>query len=57
MDHSAAIAIFKEIQARPYQVSTEYDTPSNNCYYKCMELIQRLGLLGYTVRARIAETY
>ena len=57
MDHSQAIEIFKEIQARPYQVSTEYDVPANNCYFKGIELMQKLAVLGYTVRGRIAETY
>ena len=57
MDHSQAIKIFKEIQARPYNCLA--DTPDqscNNCFYKGTELIQRLAVLGYTVRGRCAET-
>lgn len=56
MDHSLAQSIFDEIQARPYNVAVTADEPANNCYYKGLELIQKLGELGYAVRGRIGET-
>lgn len=57
MDHSIAKAIFEEIQNRPYNVITEPGMLENNCLVKGIELIQRLGVLGYSVRGRIGETY
>lgn len=57
MDHSRAKEVFQEIQARPYSMSLQSRQPSNNCYYKGIELLQRLGVLGYTVRGRVGETY
>ncbi|MFZ2586513.1 MAG: hypothetical protein WAZ18_00070 [Alphaproteobacteria bacterium] len=56
MKHDQAISIFQEIQARPYRVSEKINTPANNCYFKGIELLQRLGSLGYTVRGRVGET-
>ncbi len=57
MDDSWAKDIFLEIQERPYNClpPTPSDT-CNNCFYKGRELIQRLAILGYTVRGRVAET-
>ena len=57
MNHDLAKSIFSEIQARPYSLSLAAGAPSNNCYYKGIELLQRLGILGYTVRGRVGETY
>lgn len=57
MGHSLAIDVFKEIQARPYSLSPAPGVPSNNCYFKGIELLQRLGILGYAVRGRVGETY
>ena len=57
MDHSEAIAVFQEIQARPFNLSLISGEPSNNCYFKGMELLQRLGEMGYAVRGRCGETY
>ncbi len=57
MDHSRAIAIFKEVQARPYGLCLAPGVPANNCVFKSMELIERLGMLGYAVRGRIGDTY
>lgn len=57
MDHSQAIKIFEEIQARPYNLSLEAGEPCNNCYFKGVELLQELGELGYTVRGRGGVTY
>lgn len=57
MDHSIAKQIFLEIQARPYSLSPAPGVPSNNCYFKGVELLQRLGVLGYTVRGRVGETH
>jgi hypothetical protein len=57
MDHSLAKTIFEEIRERPYSVSESADSVCNNCYYKGMELLQRLGALGYIVRGRLGETY
>ncbi len=57
MDHSLAEEIFLEIQARPYSLSLKEGEPCNNCYFKGIELLQKLGILGYTVRGRGAETY
>ncbi len=57
MNHSRARQIFEEIQARPYSLSPAPNIPSNNCYYKGTELIQRLGGIGYTLRGRCGETY
>lgn len=55
MDHSLAKAAFEEIQARPYGLSDKPGEVSNNCYFKGIELLQRLGIMGYTVRGRIGE--
>lgn len=57
MDHSRAIAIFEEIQGRPYRVSTRPNIRAENCFFKGIELIQRLGMLGYAVRGRVCETF
>lgn len=57
MDHTRAQQIFEEIQARPYGLSLAPNVPSNNCYYKGVELLQRLGVLGYAVRGRVGETF
>jgi hypothetical protein len=57
MEHQAARTIFEEIRSRPYAWSTEIGKPASNCYFKGIELLQRLGILGYTVRGRIGETY
>ena len=57
MDHSRAKEVFLEIQSRPYSMSLQSRQPSNNCYYKGIELLQRLGVLGYAVRGRVGETY
>jgi len=57
LQHQQAQSIFLEIQARPYAVSEACDTPANNCYFKGIELLQRLGCLGYAVRGRIGETF
>lgn len=57
MEHRAARAIFEEIRNRPYAWSTELGKPANNCYFKGIELLQRLGALGYAVRGRVGETF
>ncbi|RYG60973.1 MAG: hypothetical protein EON60_05210 [Alphaproteobacteria bacterium] len=57
MAHEAAKAVFEEIRARAYRVSVASDEVSNNCYFKGIELMQRLEALGYRVRGRLGETY
>jgi hypothetical protein len=57
MKHQTARAIFEEIRNRPYAWSTEVGKPANNCYFKGIELLQRLGTLGYAVRGRVGDTY
>lgn len=57
MDHTLGIQIFEEIQARPYRIATSPEQVADNCYFKGIELLQRLGILGYTVRGRVGETY
>lgn len=57
MDHSLAKSIFEEIQARPYRIATYFNDKPQNCYFKSIEFIQRIGALGYTVRCRIGESY
>lgn len=57
MDHSALKLIFDEIRNRPYAWSVAADRSANNCYFKGIELLQRLGILGYAVRGRIGETF
>jgi hypothetical protein len=57
MDHTRAKQIFTEIQSKPYSLSLAPGVPANNCYYKGVELLQRLGVLGYAVRGRVGETY
>ncbi len=57
MDHRIALAIFEQIRERPYRVSTSPNIPANNCFFKGLELLQRLGSLGYAVRGRICETF
>jgi hypothetical protein len=52
-----ARAIFEEIRNRPYAWSSQIDKPANNCYFKGIELLQRLGALGYAVRGRVGETF
>lgn len=57
MDDSWAKNIFLEIQERPYDcLPLTPNDDCNNCFYKGRELIQRLAILGYTVRGRVAET-
>lgn len=56
MDHTRAKKIFEEIQARPYRLSMAGE-PSNNCFFKGSELLQKLGILGYAVRGRVGETF
>ena len=55
MNHAHAIRIFEEIRARPYRVFEAPGVPVNNCYFKGIELLQRLGTLGYTIRGRIGR--
>jgi hypothetical protein len=57
MNHAAANAIFEEIRNRPYAWSVAVGQPANNCYFKGIELLQRLGILGYAVRGRVGETF
>lgn len=57
MEHQAARAIFNEIRNRPYAWSSQMGTSSNNCYFKGIELLQRLAIFGYAVRGRVGETY
>lgn len=57
MNHDWAKEVFLDIQARPYTLSTQAGEESNNCYFKGIELLQRLGIMGYTVRGRVGETY
>jgi len=60
MDHSKAIAIFEEIQGRPYDLSLNAGDSCNNCYFKGIELLKKLGELGelgYAVRGRGGETF
>lgn len=57
MNHSSAQKIFEEIRSRPYEWSSVPGKSANNCYYKGIELLQRLGILGYAVRGRVGETY
>jgi hypothetical protein len=55
MDHSLAKSVFEEIQARPYRVALKVDEKVDNCYFKGLELIERLGGLGYAMRGQIGE--
>ena len=57
MNHAQAIKIFEEIRSRPYTLSTKPGVPSDNCYFKGIELLKRLGELGYAVRGHVGETY
>lgn len=57
MKHEVAKRIFEEIRNRPYAWSTQLGVPANNCYFKGIELLQRLGILGYAVRGRVGNTY
>ena len=57
MIHSAAKSIFKEIQNRPYAWSTTPGVIANNCYFKGIELLQRLAILGYAVRGQVGDTF
>ncbi len=56
MAHETARRIFEEIRSRPYRVSDKIGMPADNCYFKGVELLQRLGVLGYAVRGRVGET-
>lgn len=55
--HEDAKAIFDEIRARPYTVSTAPGVRAENCYFKGTELIERLNALGYKTRSVIGDTY
>jgi hypothetical protein len=57
MNHSVAQTLFEEIRNRPYAWSTSFGKSANNCYFKGIELLQRLGILGYSVRGRVGDTY
>lgn len=57
MSHSAAKAAFDAIRARPYGVPSAPDMHAENCYYKGLDLLQRLSALGYSVRECFGETY
>lgn len=47
--------VFEEIRDKPFRVALSADRPANNCYFKCMELSQKLITLGYQVRGRLGE--
>lgn len=57
MNHKIAEALFEEIRNRPYEWSTAVGKSANNCYFKGIELLQRLGILGYVVRGKVGETF
>lgn len=57
MMHDIAKSIFEEIRNRPYAWSKQNGVVANNCYFKGIELLQRLGILGYPIRGRVGETY
>lgn len=57
VDDTRAKMLFEEIQSRPYSLSTEAGQVSNNCFFKGIELLQQLGIMGYTVRGRVGETF
>lgn len=57
MDHKAAKAIFEDIRNRPYAWSTVPGESADNCYFKGVDLLKGLGVLGYSVRGRIGDTY
>ncbi|MDD9900875.1 MAG: hypothetical protein OXT65_07845 [Alphaproteobacteria bacterium] len=48
-------AVFDEVRDIPYRVSTYPGDPAPNCSMKAKLLLERLGVLGFTVRARMAE--
>lgn len=56
-NHEQARQVFEEIQARPYNISLSAEETSNNCFFKGVELLQRLGVMGYSVRGRVGETF
>lgn len=56
MKHVEAQEIFEDIRGRPYRVAEEWSVAADNCYLKGVELLQRLGALGYSVRGRVGET-
>ena len=53
--HRVAQHIFAEIRDRPYAWAVSPGVQANNCYVKGIELLQRLGILGYAVRGRVGE--
>lgn len=57
MNHDLAISVFEEIRNRPYAWSVQKDVHANNCYFKGIEVLQRLGSFGYAVRGCVGETY
>ena len=57
MDHTEAITIFNEIRSRPYGIAVKEGEACHNCFYKGVELLQKLSILGYAVRGRIGESY
>ncbi len=48
--------VFAEIRDRPYSWTTPENRRPNNCYFKSVELLERLTSLGHTVRLRAGET-
>ena len=56
MNHDLAESIFVEIRNRPYAWACKEGVAANNCYYKGIELLRRLGEAGYAVRGRVGET-
>lgn len=55
LSHRVAEAIFYEIRERPYAWALRSGDEANNCYTKGIELLQRLGVLGYGVRGQVGE--
>ncbi|MEO1004151.1 MAG: hypothetical protein AAFX65_13705 [Cyanobacteria bacterium J06638_7] len=55
MSHQVAKRVFREVRDRPYAWALSPGSHTNNCYVKGVELLQRLGMLGYTVRGRVGE--
>lgn len=54
MRNELAQNIFDEIRDRPYRVAL-YPEIANNCYFKSVELIQKLTDLGFPMRGRVGE--
>ena len=46
---------FDEIRDKPYRISVSINERADNCYFKSIDLSEKLIPLGYTIRSKLGE--